>query len=329
MQRAFDKLGQQKSLSADISLDANADEIYAALKDTDDFERRDADLLEGLKLTSASAFDKPLKDVKSGDENGSGAFKLVKNDGRALVEVRRIGKKYYVRGDLKAFSELPSSKGRDDRAGIDELMRKVDELPSSMGAVKNAVKGKWVVLDADAFKELAEKRGKSRNGGRGEEEQLDPKSRQQLFDAVRKALGDNAEFKAAGKKDGADHVKVTVPAKKVAEDLAKALEPLRKKLGKDGKPSGAEDAPKKDVTVDVAIKNGMVSALTLDMSQLDEKVKGKLPVVIGLQGGAGGVMAPSGAQELKPQDLVAAMMRLAMDRMGERGSPDGADGLGI
>ena len=52
---AFIKLGEQKSVTLGLSFDGTPDQIYAALKDQDDFKRADADLLPGCASRRRSA----------------------------------------------------------------------------------------------------------------------------------------------------------------------------------------------------------------------------------------------------------------------------------
>ncbi|MEU1378097.1 hypothetical protein ABZ442_31280 [Streptomyces triculaminicus] len=336
VQRAFDSLGKQKAYSAEMSLDANAEKIYDVLKDTDDFDRGDADMLAGLKYSFSATYDKPLKDVTDKDDkNAKIAYKVVRG-GKQLVEVRSTDGKSYVRTDLKEVVSLVQKSGKDGGgselgapgAVIDEMMKKADRLPADMGGVRSALKGEWVVLDNAAAEEFAKSQGTGDTDGTPNPFSPDGKSQKRFLDAFRKALGDNAHFKDAGKKNGVDHVLVTVPAKKVAEDVKEGLKPLKDKLnpfGKQdkGKGDSLEDLPEK-LTVDVAIKNGTLTGLTVDAAQLDKKAKGELPLTITVKNGdAAAVEAPSGAQELKPQDLLRALMTMGADRLGDEGGAHG------
>ncbi|MFC4512168.1 hypothetical protein [Streptomyces ehimensis] len=298
VKKAFYALGHQKALSADVRFDANADTIYNALRDEEDFERRDADMLAELKLSYQVAYDKPLKDIGPDDEDGArAAFAISRNGGKPLVEARAIGgKKLYARADLKTLAAL----SRDpDKPDFDELARKAEQLPPSMDGLKNALRGEWVVLDTDAFQDSP-----------SASDRLDAKTQQQVLRAVGKALGDNAKYKGAPARDGADHVKVTVPAKKAAKELADGLKPLADKLGTKGDKLSRDldDVPDQDVTVDVAVKNGMVSGLTVDLAQFDKKIKGELPLTFGIHADAPTAEAPSGAKEFNPRDIFAAYM---------------------
>ncbi|MFI9310004.1 hypothetical protein [Streptomyces triculaminicus] len=319
-----------------MSVDANAEKIYDVLKDTDDFDRGDADMLAGLKYSFSATYDKPLKDVTDKDDKSAKiAYKVVRG-GKQLVEVRSTDGKSYVRTDLKEVVSLVQKSGKDGGgsepgapgAVIDEMMKKADRLPADMGGVKSALKGEWVVLDNAAAEEFAKSQGSGDTPGAPNPLSPDGKSQKRFLDAFRKALGDKAHFKDAGKKNGVDHVLVTVPAKKVAEDVKEGLKPLKDKLnpfGKQDKGKGGslEDLPEK-LTADVAIKNGTLTGLTVDAAQFDKKAKGELPLTITVKNGdAAAVEVPSGAQELKPQDLLRALMTMGGDRLGDEGGAHG------
>lgn len=199
-------------------------------------------MLASLRLSFALSNDKPLKDVKDGDKNGAVTFKLAKKDAdKPLVELRGVAQKMYVRGDLKAIAELggkseksKSAKGAKGKQALDELLKKADQLPPSLDAVKGAIKGDWVTLDTKSFEEFGKSFGKDKgtsgkaNGSLSDS--LDPKTQKQALEAMRKALMDNAKFADAGSKDGADHVKVTANAKTVGKQVVESLKPLKDKL---------------------------------------------------------------------------------------------------
>ncbi|MFD0383097.1 hypothetical protein ACFQ2B_14070 [Streptomyces stramineus] len=224
---AFERLGKQKSLSAEVGFDASADKIFTAMKDQDDFDRGDADLLASLRLSYGVSYGKPLKDVGKDDEGGQGSFKLTKK-GAPLVEVRTLGaRKLYARGDVKALAELADqgekaekrAKGgkSSDGPSFDELAKKADELPSSMDSVKSAFKGEWVLLDPKSFEEFGPAAKQKKKDG-----ELDTKTQKQVLDALEKALLNNATYKDAGRKNGADHVTVTVSRQKAARTSPRA-----------------------------------------------------------------------------------------------------------
>ncbi|MGI5526774.1 hypothetical protein ACQEVX_04895 [Streptomyces syringium] len=283
-----------------------------------DFERSDADILAGLKLSYAVSYDKPIKDVSEDDNSGSGSVALSRNGGKPLLEARTDAKKFYARADFKELGELArlGDKSGDSTAGaaaMESLARKADELPASMGNVKSGLKGEWVVIDPETFSE----------GASAEDNKVDAKTQKQVLDAVQKSLGANAKFKDAGKKDGVDHVKVTVPARATAKDITNSLKPVANQLGDrfDRMTDDVKDVPDKDITVDVAISDGMVSGLTFDIAEFDEKVKAELPLTLDIKGNDSKIDLPSGAKPLTPQDLMGAAMFAQRDQLGAAAEP--------
>ncbi|GHC66023.1 hypothetical protein [Streptomyces cinnamoneus] len=323
VKQAFDKLGEQKSLTTEIGLDGGAEKIFAAMKDADDFTREDADMLAAMRLTYAFGSDKPLKDATADDKGFTYDVRLARKDAKPLFEARQVDGKSYVRLDLKAVAGFAERHGKDKSKSsargtqaIDKLLKQADELPASLASVKNALKGDWISIDPASFEEFAKSMGK---GGDSKSPKPDPETQKRAYEALQRALTDNAKVKDAGKKDGVDHVTATLPAKKIAKDFAEGLKPLKDKLGdKAGKldklTRDADKAPDKDVTLDLAIKDGMLAGVTFDVAQLadekdKDKPKGPLPVAIGFKkGGGDNLKVPSGAQELKPQDLMGAAM---------------------
>ncbi|MEV0096489.1 hypothetical protein [Streptomyces sp. NPDC050738] len=314
VQNAFEKLSEQKSFSAELGFDGSADEIYAAMKNEDDFQRSDAQMLAGLKVKFGAASDKPLKDAKDlTKDNGSIALAL-SNGTSDLFEFRSVDGKMYLRADLKAMSALDTSSKNESSKELDTMLKQADKLPSSLGSVKNVFQGKWVSFDPKSFTDFAKQSGMGGDDSPlpvPDTSSLDAKQQKQAIEAVKKALGENAEFKDAPTKDGVEHVTVTVEGRKAATDLVNGLKPFPqfKKSLKDFKPS---DVPNKKIAIDVSIKDGLLSGVSFDVAQLDTKAKGKLPVSIAIDGKAIPVTPPANAAELKPQDLMSAVMFMAM-----------------
>ncbi|MBZ4323302.1 hypothetical protein [Streptomyces huiliensis] len=335
VERAFERLGEEKAVAVEFAFDANAEEIHAALKDGKKNGKRGADgkkekggvdresagILADLKLHYAVVSDKPLKEpqAKGGKDRDrpSVAGRLTRKDGTVLAELRSVERKVYLRGDVKAFAGMvrpKDAKERSERRDFDEALKKIDEMPDSLAAVRNALKGEWVALDTAEFEELAAKK-RERGGSSGGESSggLDADTQKRVADALRKTLTDNSASKDAGKRNGAEHVEVTVPARKAAKQLSEALKPLEKQLRKAGKGedlSALENAPDKDVVFDVALKDGRLSAVTFDMAALDEDVRARLPVTVGFQSTSVKIDAPSGARKLSVREITEALMRM-------------------
>ncbi|MEV3859445.1 hypothetical protein AB0J38_34710 [Streptomyces sp. NPDC050095] len=297
---AFTKLGEEKSIGATLTFDGSADQIYAAMKGEKDFKRADAQMLADLKASAGVAYDRPLKDVRN-DSEAKGLSLAVSSKGTNVLEVRGVGKQLYIRFDLKQVMALGEASAKEKKE-IQEFLDSADGMPAP---VRAALNGSWVRMDQKEFEEFAKETGT--DSQLPDSSSLDAKAQRKVIESLQKTLTEDATYKDAGSKDGVDHVTVTVPAKKAAESVESTLESLKQKDG-----FKASDVPDKDVNIDVAIKDGKISALALDLSDLAEDTKGKLPATIALNDGADAVAAPKGAQKLGVSDLMGAFMYAAM-----------------
>ncbi|MER5783138.1 hypothetical protein ABT104_15660 [Streptomyces mobaraensis] len=335
VERAFERLGEERSVAVEFALDADADAVHAALKEGRDgkrgIDRAAAGILADLKLSYAVVSDKPLKERNGGEDahRASAAGRLTRKDGTVLAELRSVDRRMYLRGDIKAFAAMAkpgNAADRSERREFDEALKRIDRMPDSLAAVRDALKGKWVALDAREFEEAA-KRKRERDGDAGPFSEPDAKTRKRVADDLRKALTDHAKSEDAGKRNGAEHVKVTVPARTAAGQLAQALKPLEKRLravGGSEDPGAPQKVPDKDVVFDIALKGGRLSAVTVDMAALDEDVRAPLPLTIGFADASVEVDAPSGARQLSAREMTEALMRMmGVDADGHGGADRG------
>ncbi|NJP47689.1 hypothetical protein [Actinacidiphila epipremni] len=346
---AFTKLGEQKSVTLGLSFDATAQQIYAAMKDEDDFELADAKMLAGLSVKAGFSSDKPLAELKSKDKGSSVGLQVLSGasngkGGKPLAGVRSVGQKVYLQVDLKGIASLDPD--NSELSDINDLLASVDSMPSSFASVKALAKGGWVSVDPEAFGEFFKTLGKDDTGSgdtgsdgssddgagspldglglpsglpTGLPTDLADKTLAQLLAPLQQSLTRDAKLTDLGSHDGADHVKATIPARTLVKDLEGGLGSLAGQLpGRMSK--DLQDVPDKPVDLDLAIKDGTLSHITLDMAQLDDTVHGKLPLDMSLDGGAAPVEAPKGAQPLNPQDLVG----LVMAQLGGLGGDDDA-----
>lgn len=330
-----------------VSFDGTPEQIYAALKDQDDFKRADADMLGGLRISTSFSADKALAEVKGDDKGTSFGLEVAggatgKSEGKTLVGVRSVGQKAYVQVDLKGLAALDTT-GDTGLSDLTGMLNSVDQLPSSFASIKTLAKGGWVSIDPQAFADFAKTLGSGKgsgssdsSGGFGSSEDsplgglglpsdlptalptdLAKKTFAELLAPLQKSLTKDAKITDLGTKDGADHLKVSLPARTLAQDIQNSLGSMTSMLPGDLKKS-LDDVPNKTVSLDVAVKGGKLNHISVDLAQFDDTIHGSLPLGLSIDGGADPVEAPSGAQQLNPQDLVGAVMSQLGDLMGNK-----------
>lgn len=334
---AFEKLSNQKSLTMELAFDGSAEEIYSALKNEDDFTQDTAKVLSDLRLSLAVSSEKSFNVLKGTEKGSSGYFRLATDEARdkGLFEVRVVDQKVYLRVDIKGLENLsPSAANSSGVKEFNEFLDGADDLPSSLAAAKAALKGEWISIDPKAFAEFA--KSMSKDMGDGEDsplaglpdtKALDAKSQKKAVAALRAAFAHNATFADLGKRDGADHVKVTVPARQFAKEFVNGLGSLTDQIH-DFKLSDVDKVPNKSFSVDVAIKKGIVTGLTFDIAQLDTDATGKLPLTLSLDNNVAPITAPQGAKLLNPQDLLGlAMSGFSSSEDSDSGSGSDSDSI--
>jgi hypothetical protein len=338
VQNAFAKLSEQKSVTLGMSFDATPDQIYAALK-SGDFSMDNAKTMASLHATVAASSSQQFGLLASKPQAGKGgAFGIALTSDltgkNALFDVRSVGQKLYLRADLKAFQKLDTSADSAGQfAALNSFLDQADKLPSSLSAVKAALKGQWVVIDpkqwADFAKSMADKYSGSSDSSSSDSQTLqnlldgkgpiDPQTEKQLLTALKTAFTHNVTYKDLGSKDGADHVQVSVPERQLATELSTSLPPILKQLPgvTDSDLADMKDVsgvPNRNIDVDVAIKGGDVAGITFDVLQLNDKPHtGTLPFHLTLDDSTDSLTAPQGAQEVKPQDLTGLFMSMSPD----------------
>ncbi|WP_438490236.1 hypothetical protein [Streptomyces sp. S186] len=323
VQQGFQKLGERKALTAEFRISANEQQIWSALKNTKGFQRDYAKIMAGLRLSVWSAPDKPVKDVFKDPQAGvhiPSGYVFAVDGGQPVVDIRSDGKKMYQRMDFQRLAKLTPQ-------GSANLARQKGELDKLPSPLKEMMSGQWVAYDVKDFEEFAKKKQPGLGGpGAGPATQLKVEDQKKVMDAFEKAFIDNADLQDAGSKGGADHVTATVPARKAMTTLAKGLEPIAEKNPSLGSlKDSVKDVPEKDITLDIAIKDGTVSELTLNLAQFaddNKKVDGELPLSIELKGEAPAFEAPSGAKTVKPKDLERAVSELQSAKQREAGEDE-------
>ncbi|MFJ4796790.1 hypothetical protein [Kitasatospora purpeofusca] len=326
--KAFETFGSGKSFSAKLSVDATPAQIQAFGTATgEEIDKDSAAALSAVSLSIAFSADKPLKDIQPAKGSGNGAasaadpsvsasYSLTGKGGAPLLELRQVGGKAYARGDLAGFAQLVG----ENAAEVEGL---AEGLPA---ALANALKGQWVGFDA---KTLGSTGGTGGAGGTASPAPtLDPKAAENLNASLKGILTHDLSFEDKGKQDGKERITVTAPARKLTDDLLKAVEPLAKdipslaKLPKSA-PTGVPDRP---LALDLYLDGGALSAVTFDLAQLAEKAGTGTPLPLRIAFGhdTPAVQAPTGATELTTEDINGLFGELAA--AGAGGGAGGSDG---
>lgn len=320
---AVERLGEWEAVSVTARVDASADEVYAFLRHVARNggtapTRDDAASLSRMEVAfTAGTAEKPLKEVEKGDRLDSGS--MVNFGGLDLTGYRSIGTDFYVRADWRRLdAEFDGSHATVSR--IAELARSADDLPPSLAAARDLFEGRWVQMDPEEFDHFARALG----GKYGERAQRLANSvdllqsagaQHHVIDSVRRALDEHASFRDAGRRDGAELVTVSLPAREVARDLAVALGPLEERFDGIGF-AWLEQAPDREVTVELALRGGTLSGMTVDLGQFLEAERareagdlGELPLALSIAPGrAVPLKEPKNAKWLAPQDVMAAAL---------------------
>ncbi|HZF91455.1 hypothetical protein [Streptomyces sp.] len=317
LDEAFEKLGNEKSISFEFGLDTDAQSLRALDSSTgsepgDELPDEVADLLTGAKISVTVQSKKPLDESGEKDYVGM-AMKVSTKDGD-LIEYRVIGDYTYIRSDMDSLGKamgapLPSAK----------------DLPPEAGGLKDVLEGKWVKIDMKEMERTAAEMGAEPGAKPSPEPTLDAKTQQQLLEALRETIAREVDFKSAGDKDGSEHITATAPFRTLVTEFFDEIRPFAKKL-----PPGAElptgkdlkDAPNTKVTADFTLKNGELTEVRVDLAKLAENAKvKKLGLVVRMSEGWTPT-APAGATELNIDEIMGGFGAAMMEAEG-----GGGDGL--
>jgi hypothetical protein len=297
LDKAFDKLGEKKTLSFELDLDTDAETLKALDAKSepepgDEIPDEAAKLVSDAKITLTVESKKPL--AESGEKDLVGmAMKISSPDGD-LAEYRMVGDYIYLRADVDTIGKLTGSP-----------VPPADELPPEAGAFKDALQGKWVKF---SVKEM-EKAGL---GGEDEDSpspapSLDAKTQKKLMKSLREVVAREVKLKTADGDGDTEHITATAPFRTLMTKMIGEIRPLAKDL-----PPGMDlptekdlkDAPNAKVTADFTLKNGELSEVNVDLAKLAEtaKVK-KLGLVLRMSDGT----KPTAPADAKVLDLKEMM----------------------
>ncbi|MBN3932749.1 hypothetical protein IQ279_24585 [Streptomyces verrucosisporus] len=324
VRQAVERLGEWETVSATVRVEASADEIHAFLRrehergDGPAVSRTDALLLSRMETAFVFGSDRPLKDL--GDKDRLDTAAAVNFGNRDVAAYKSVGADFYVRADWKRLAH-ETNRSRETVVRAAGLARSADSLPPSLAAARDMLEGRWVQMDPEEFDHFARAVG----GKYGERAQRlansvdvlqSARAQHHVIGAVRRALEDHAALREAGRADGTERVRVTLPAREVADGLASALAPLEERFDGIGF-SWLERAPDRRVTAELALRGGVLSGMTVDLTQFTGRTDAgevagemeEIPLTVSFApGSAVPVKAPRGARWLDPQDVMAAVL---------------------
>ncbi|MFJ9046061.1 hypothetical protein [Streptomyces sp. NPDC102347] len=304
LDNAFDKLGEERSLSFELDLDTDAASLKAL--DAESSEQGEempdevAELLSEARISFSVQSKKPIEKSEEKDFTAM-AMKVSGADGD-LLEYRLVGDHVYFRVDAVKLGELSGSP-----------MPPADELPAEAGAFKKLLDGKWLKVSKKEMEETG--KGMAGAGALGGEEpsaepSLDAKAQKKLTNALKKVVAENVDFTTSGGSDGTEHIKATAPFRTLVTELFDTLRPLQKDLPiGDELPTAKDfaDAPNKKVTADFTLKNGELTEVSVDLAKLAEKAKVKKFALVLRVGKGEKTTAPAGATEVRVEEILGGL----------------------
>nr|WP_308309733.1 hypothetical protein [Streptomyces sp. CHD11] len=314
LDNAFTKLGDARSLSFELDLDADAATLKALDAESsepgEEMPDEVAELLSDARISFSVHSKKPIDKSDEKDFTAM-AVKFSGPDGD-LLEYRMVGVHLYVRVDAEALGQMAGSP-----------MPPADELPAEAGAFKKLLAGEWLKLSMKELEETRDEMSGARGPG-GEpaaEPSLDARTQKKLTKALRQVFAEQVDFTTSGGSDGTEHVKATAPFRTLITELFDEIRPLQKDLpGAPELPTAKEfkDAPNKKVTADFTLKNGELTEVSVDLSKLAEKAKVKKLALVLRIGKGEKATAPAGATEVRIDEIMSGLLG-GMRPVGEEG----------
>ncbi|MGW1149556.1 hypothetical protein ACWD6I_32230 [Streptomyces sp. NPDC002454] len=303
LDRAFDDLGKEKTLSFELGLDTDAASLRALDADAAPGEKIPDEAVDALtsgRITVSLASKKPFAESKEKDFTGQ-AVKISTADGD-LIEFRTVGDHAYGRVDVEAIS----ARAGTPAPSLDELTGG-GEVPAELKPMEKLFKGEWVKVSTKELEEIGQEAPVP--GGSAGMPDFSAATQKKLVTAVRNVLTDQVEFETTKEDGDTERITATASLRDLATALVDEVRPFFKdlKLPADAKlPTAKElkEVPAKKGSAEFTLKNGDLSELSFDLTQLDKKLKGKkLGIALRVVDGEAPT-APANATELKLDGLM-------------------------
>ncbi|MER6912560.1 hypothetical protein ABT354_12895 [Streptomyces sp. NPDC000594] len=298
--RAFDKLGKENSLTVEFGLDVDAATLKALDADSapeDKMPQGIADLFSDGRVSITLDSKKPLKD--SGEKDFAGMAIKVSGKDDDLIEFRVVDETAYVRANVKGFGEL-----------VGYPMPGADELPEEAGAFKDALEGKWIKIPSQELREAQNQMATEPGAKPKPVPTLDAAQQKKYTKLLQDVITREVDFETADGKDGAERITATAPFRTLATELVKEFRPLAKEMKWDSNlPSDKElkEAPNEKVKAEFLLKDGTLTELNVDLAKLTEDPKVKKFGLKVTFGKGEKVTAPAGAAPLSMDEVFEGM----------------------
>lgn len=213
------------------------------------------------------------------------------------VELRFLDDTLYARADVNRIAEVLGA----DPASIASAVASAEK--AGFDFVRDAVAGKWLSTDTrpvgDFLKGIEQ-------GGAGIPK-LGMDQVRKVLDALGDTFGSEVKVDRLGKEDAGDHLRLTIPLRRVYQRLLPALS------GTPGVPPPealppAEDIPDRQVSADVWLRDGRIGRAELDLAQFASESAGPVPLRVDVGPLRQPVSAPKDAT---PINLFQILGRLA------------------
>jgi hypothetical protein len=286
-------LGASDTLGATLKLEIPPGVLQQLARSQGDrLTAGDAAAISGAQLAIEvkSTNGKDLADLKSSDQNATAVAISALSNGHTYLELRILTGDLYLQGDVKGFLGLIHK-----TKTYGEVKARAASLPDF---VKALVDGKWVSLNGAAAQGLASQFG-VQTGQSGSNESQTGK----MLGDLKSMLDKNVSVTRLGSDDKGDHLRLSGNAKTLANDAYQSFSTAV--------PGGAalsqakpQNVPSRVVTVDAWVKDGVLSEISIDLSQfLDKKESAAgqpLPITLTFTQHGGDITKPSG---VTPVDL--------------------------
>lgn len=298
LSNALGALDDRAGLTMSVSLDATPERLVEiATAEGGEMALRDAEVLVGssLQLTIASPDGTALSEM--GEDTTSNVRVLVDTPMGEMADVRLVDGSLYGRVDLPAVGQL-----------IGEPVPTAAELGlgdvPALAFMDAALAGEWISIAGDELAAIGDSMGLTPEAATEEDASMVERLRQKVSDAFDRTVtvtedGSDAEL--------GDRILVEASPRRLAEELPGLLEGIQTPQGDAGDlvaelAEDLSDVPEEPVTVAVYRRDGVVTAIRLDLGQFDEAgTWNDVGLLVRFTRGDAGVEAPADAT---PVDLM-------------------------